>query len=201
MVGWSFFNEEYQFGLSLLVGFFGLLRTGELFDVDASSIYMTGPSQGAVISLGLTKGAKRTGAAESVTLYVKEVLKKLWQWKQVARQHEPLVPSSSRWRKLFSRCIDELHLSSFGFRPYSLRRGGATFWFHRHGSFDKLLILGRWQASRTARIYLNEGLAMLAEMTMPKAHLTPFVKVYNSVVRQSWPKLEQTLGSWTGGRG
>eukprot|EP00438_Fugacium_kawagutii_P020310 Skav220832 [mRNA] locus=scaffold1888:98162:103688:+ [translate_table: standard] len=123
MIGWSFFHEEYLFGLSLMVGFFGLLRTGELFDLRASSIYMTGPSQGAVLALGLTKAGKRAGAAESVTIHVQEVLKKLWEWKQSAKPQDPLVTSPSRWRKLFATCTEELHLASFNFRPYSLRRG------------------------------------------------------------------------------
>ena len=37
-----------------------------------------------------------------------------------------------------------LKLSAFNFRPYSLRRGGATFWFNHHGSMDRLLLQGRW---------------------------------------------------------
>lgn len=81
MIGRSFFNEEYLFGLSLMVLFYGLLRTGELFDLVSTSIYMTGPSQGAVVALALTKRGKRMGAAESVTIQVHDVLKKLWQWK------------------------------------------------------------------------------------------------------------------------
>lgn len=33
MVGWAFFHEKFKFGLSLLVGFHGLLRTGELLSL------------------------------------------------------------------------------------------------------------------------------------------------------------------------
>ena len=54
-----------------------------------------------------------------------------------------------------SETIEELGLGSFNFRPYSLRRGGATFWFAKHGSLDRLLLQGRWQAPKTARIYIN----------------------------------------------
>ena len=36
--------------------------------------------------------------------------------------------------------------------------------FGRHGSLDRLLIQGRWASSKTARIYINEGLAVLAEL-------------------------------------
>eukprot|EP00438_Fugacium_kawagutii_P019799 Skav234936 [mRNA] locus=scaffold2677:147840:152458:- [translate_table: standard] len=66
MVGWSIFHGHPEFALSLLVGFYSLLRTGELCDLQSSSIFMTSPTKPAIISLGYTKGGKRAGAAESV---------------------------------------------------------------------------------------------------------------------------------------
>ena len=127
MVGWSIFHDSPDFGLSLLLGFYGLLRTGEFHAVTASSVFMNGPTKAAVVSLGLTKGGKRMGAAESITCHVHEVLRRLWRWKCTASPQDLLVPSSSQWRTMFSRCLAELKLDDFGFRPYSLRRGGATF--------------------------------------------------------------------------
>lgn len=67
MVGWSLFKGHHDFALSLLVGYYALLRTGELCDLKSSSIFMTSPAKPAVISLGFTKGGKRAGAAESCT--------------------------------------------------------------------------------------------------------------------------------------
>ena len=46
------------------------------------------------------------------------------------------------------------------------RRGGATFFFQKCGSLDRLLVYGRWQAAKTARMYVNSGLAALAEMNL-----------------------------------
>ena len=192
MVGWSIFHRHHSFALSLLVAFYGLLRTGELHALTSSSIMITHPSKPAVLSLGLTKSGKRAGAAESVTVRTAEVLRRLFHWKQKASERELLVPSSYAWRKMFSDCLKALHLEEFGFRPYSLRRGGATFWFQKHTSFDHLLVMGRWQAARTARIYLNEGLAMLAELKLPAQHLKPFTQVYTNALRSPLPKLERT---------
>ena len=56
MLGWAIFKEDFQFGLSLLIGFYGLLRTGELLDVRADHIFIESAKKPAVISLGLTKG-------------------------------------------------------------------------------------------------------------------------------------------------
>jgi hypothetical protein len=102
----------------------------------------------------------------------------------------------------FSNLLAELGLESFQFRPYSLRRGGATFWFGKHGSFDRLLVQGRWHAQKTARIYIDSGVAALAEMKIPTAKLQGFVSVYSNASRQELPSLERTRkASSSGGRG
>ena len=183
MFGWSFFHGHFSFGVSLLVAYYAMLRTGEVLHLKNSHIYMTGPKTPAVISLGMTKGGKRTGAAESVTLSSGDALKWLWMWKTANKPHASLCPTNAKWRQLFSTCLTALSLQAFQFRPYSLRRGGATFWFSRHGSLDKLMIAGRWQAVKTARVYINEGLAVLAELHLPKAKLRPFTQVFHSGIR------------------
>ena len=201
MVGWAIFHQHHSFALSLLIGFFGLLRTGEIHGVRSDQVYMAGPKQAAVISLGLTKSGKRAGAAESVTIHVYEVLRRLFHWKRSASPREHLVSSPSKWRTLFNHCLTDLSLEEFSFRPYSLRRGGSTFWFHKHGSFDKLLVAGRWQASKTARVYLNEGLAMMAELKMPSKVLKPYLTVYTNSLQAELPKnlsklWELDRGTW-----
>ena len=202
MVGWAWFKEEYLFGLSLLLGFYGLLRTGEIYDLTTTSVGMSSASSVAVISLGLTKGGKRTGASESVTIHVSEVLRRLWQWCSAQNPTTKLVPSIHRWRELFRQCLVALEIDTFGFRGYSLRRGGATFWFGKHSSFDKLLVQGRWMSAKTARVYLNEGLALLADLKLPQTHLRTFHRIYVNALSQPLPKLElSSKGGRAGGRG
>lgn len=53
-----------DFGVSLLVGFYAMLRTGELLHLKNSHIYMTGLKAPAVLFMGMTKQGKRMGAAE-----------------------------------------------------------------------------------------------------------------------------------------
>ena len=196
MVGWSIFHRHHNFALSLLLAYYGLLRTGELRSLTSSSVMILSPTKPAVVSLGLTKSGKRAGAAESVATHTSEVLRRLYHWKKHVRDDELLVPSPSKWRGLFAECLESLHLDTFSFRPYSLRRGGSTFWFQKHANFDKLLVLGRWQAARAARIYLNEGLPMLTELKLPVKHLRPFTLVYTNALRTPLPKLELTR--WVG---
>eukprot|EP00438_Fugacium_kawagutii_P025256 Skav212858 [mRNA] locus=scaffold786:248358:249889:+ [translate_table: standard] len=177
LVGHALFNNRPEFALSLLLGFYGLLRTGELLGLRNQDIAQAGPGSVAVVSLGLTKGGQRMGASESVTITEEDTLRRLWQWKCNHSKGEQLCPSPSAWRRLFNCTVDALNLAEYEYRPYSLRRGGATFYFQKHGQLDRLLIQGRWQSSRTARIYLNDGLAILAEHQLT---LAPHARVFHS---------------------
>ena len=185
MCGWFIMKEMPLMALSLRVAFFGLLRTGELLSLKAKDIFIPSARGPAVLSLGLTKAGARQGAAESVTLHEESVLAALCSWKRTAQSTQFLTPKPHQWRSLFASALEALRLTPLEFRPYSLRRGGATFWFNQHGSFDRLLVQGRWAASKTARIYLNDGLAQLADMTLPNSSLHVYVKLYRSC-----PKLE-----------
>lgn len=180
MAGHAITNGDHAFALSLLLGFYCMLRTGELLGLLNRHISMHRPTQVAIISLGLTKGGQRQGAAESSTLGVLDVLKLLWKWKQDSSPAAPLCPPPHKWRTKFSQTLTALNLDSFNFRPYSLRRGGATHWFRHHGSFDKLLIQGRWAAPKTAKMYINEGLAILAETHVPIKSLKSFLTAYRA---------------------
>lgn len=151
MVGYAIFKEWHLFALSLLLGFHGLLRTGELLGLKAKHISVTTAKGPAVISLGLTKSGKRQGAAESITVHAEDVCRRLHQWKQSAHPEASLTGPGHQWRKRFADLLTAIHFHEFDFRPYSLRRGGATHHFQRQGRFDALLVLGRWQAAATAR--------------------------------------------------
>ena len=200
MVGWAFMHQYDSFALSLLVAFFGLLRTGELLNLQAWQIHMVSSDQPAVINLGLTKAGKRQGAAESITLTEVKVLQLLWKWKQSVPPHTFLTAKPHAWRAMFSDCITKLKLGQWEFRPYYLRRGGATHLFVKCGSLDRVLLLGRWTAVKIAKIYLNSGLAMLSDLQIPQSLLSPFHRIFADHIPQ--PPLEQALlKSRAGGRG
>ena len=205
MVGWAFFKGHNSFALSLLIGFYCMLRTGDVMSLYSSHILCGARDTQALISLGLTKSGKRQGAAESVILGYEPAVKVLKQWKQVASPSTPLVVSSPKWRALFNECLTALKLVDLQFRPYSLRRGGATFWFSKHHSLDRILIQGRWQTQKTARLYLNEGLAMLATMKIPRGdpRISPFINVFQqTLLHLNFKTLDPpAVGGRAGGRG
>ena len=108
-----------------------------------------------------------------------------------------MTSTPPKWRQLFNHALEKLGVASFQFRPYSLRRGGATFFFQHHGSFDKLLLQGRWAAAKTARIYLNEGLAQLSEMQVPNSRLRTYASFYlQNPILEPGPQGAQVRGTW-----
>ncbi len=200
MVGYCLFHNNGLYALSLLIAFYGMMRTGEVIGLRRTQLEVERVGGPAVVSLGLTKSGKRQGASESITLTVFDVVRRLLQWKQSSKL--TLTGTAAAWRSEFAKILHALNLEQFQFRPYSLRRGGATFWFSKHGSFDRLLVQGRWQAPRTARIYINEGLAVLAEMKVPYHSLQGFIHIYQRSVDSPLPQLERTRkASSSGGRG
>lgn len=108
MAGWSFFKGHNAFGVSLLAGFYGMLRTGEILNLRSSHM-LSGPrDQQIVISLGLTKAGKRQGAAESVILGYQPAVKPAKRWKSLVPLTSGFVSSTGKWRKLFDECLEAL---------------------------------------------------------------------------------------------
>ena len=83
-----------------------------------------------------------------------------------------------------------LPISSFHpglFKPYSLRRGGATSAYKNGCPLDTLVSKGRWQHLHTARIYLDTGLQALTSLTLPTAShpcLQAAIRFFLSVSQQ-----------------
>ena len=207
LVGYSLFKGWDLFALSLLLGFHALLRTGELLGIKAKHVSVASAKGPAVISLGLTKAGKRQGAAESVTVHAEDVCRRLYAWKQICKGEASLTGAAHSWRKRFADVLAAVGLDQFDFRPYSLRRGGATHYFQLHGRFDSLLVLGRWQSAATARIYLNEGMSVLTEMTLPWNRFTRNLRSqYLTSLTKPLAKLELTKqtsqyrGRWKKGK-
>lgn len=107
MAGWAFFHQHFSFGVSLLLGYYGMLRTGELVGLRSSHIMVDQHRDRAVISLGLTKAGKRQGAAESCVLGLDIAVRYLRRWKSLSKPTTPFCSTPQRWRILFNEAIEE----------------------------------------------------------------------------------------------
>ena len=152
----------------LLLGFTCLLRTGELLKLTVSD-FSLGEDSG-IVSLKETKSGRRHNVNEVVSFTDMATLEAARQLIKFRRQTNsgPLLwgHSGSFFRQQFKLLCDHFGLASHEFRPYSLRRGGATHVFQTTNSMEAALIKGRWQNSRVARLYISDGLSYLPHIRM-----------------------------------
>ena len=124
------------------------------------------------LQLGFSKSGKRKGESESLVIedrpfailvqaYVHNRMggDRLWSKK------------GSEFRSCFSRLIDLCGLDSHRYKPYSIRRGGATHHYRVCGSLDKVVTMGRWNALSTARIYIQEAQSEASAVNMGSEQL------------------------------
>ena len=171
--------------VSLIVAYYGLLRATEAVNLRVAHCTAAAAGYKWVLQLGLTKGGQRRGALESVVIDhpLACVLLRAATHKQpksalLLRRHVV------QFRKIFKSLCNELGLGEFQLQPYSLRRGGATTLFQRKGSFDEVAEHGRWGHTTTAKIYINEGLDTLNQLTLSSTH----TDVLQRLGRELWDR-------------
>ena len=142
----------------MMVAFHCLLRTGEMFQILGASVLWEGST--ATLKLGPTKTSKRSGAEEHVNIIDPFVIQIIQWLLRFSMQGQALIGMQlPRFRILFKKAVLFLGLNEVHIAPYSIRRGGATYEFASHGLMDKVLVRGRWANTKTARMYINEGMA------------------------------------------
>ena len=149
-------------GTLVAIGFHGLLRTGELLKLRFQDVEWN--QECGVLTLHQSKTGLRTGTHEAVALrdpLVLQLLDTLW---SVQRPYPGalLWPySGGFFRKEFQSLCDFFQVSSLRFKPYSLRRGGATMLLQYGVPLEAILVRGRWRSLNVARLYLQDGLAQI----------------------------------------
>ena len=116
-----------------------------------------------VFNLGFTKAGLRKGAQEQVTITDKSLASLLTCFSRDRSSTATLVSlSPCNFRKYFSRLLSFFGLGQEGYTLHSLRRGGATHFFRVTGNLSATLERGRWISVSSGRIYITEGLSVLA---------------------------------------
>ena len=70
------------------------------------------------------------------------------------------------FRSKFARLVHEAGLPKCSWKPYSLRRGGATTDFLHHGQLDRTMVRGRWASAKAARLYIDDAVSMQAQLVV-----------------------------------
>ena len=167
LASYALAHDDLAMATLFLVGFYGLLRTGELLSLKVSDVLVA--NRMAILSLVDTKSGKRKAASEVIHInnfFAVECLSSL----QALRQAQGAAGgflwtlSQAVFRHRFNQYCNKFDLGKFNFRPYSLRRGGATHVFQTTKSMETTLVLGRWESQKTARVYISDGLSFLPSM-------------------------------------
>eukprot|EP00438_Fugacium_kawagutii_P026039 Skav215411 [mRNA] locus=scaffold356:146656:153836:- [translate_table: standard] len=192
MAGWCLMRGELTMSALLLLGFHALLRTGELLQVRAIDFMLQ--SNVGLVSLPSSKSGVRNNSKESVSLHDPIVLDSVQAMVdlkyQLGQQHLPCWSrSGTSFRKLFQQAAEAVGAGNLSLRPYSLRRGGATYEMQSHGLMERTLIRGRWKNSNIARLYICDGLSLLPTLKLSweaKLKIARFSSVYTDE-QQSFP--------------
>ena len=156
-------------GLCMIIGFFAFLRTGELFMLRPGCIVIADDGSEAVITLTDTKGVARRQGPHVDRIVLKQPIAIL-ALRLACKDKLPGDPlmaiSLPGFRKLWARAIAHFNIQQFHYLPYSLRRGGATHHFRVTNSMDAVMVIGRWQHAKTCRLYVEDGLLTLANLSL-----------------------------------
>ena len=159
--------HKLELALCLILGFWGMLRTGEILDLRPQQILIG--KRDIVLRLGLTKTGLRQAVDENVLITDAAA------W-LICNSYLDTTPSSTQriwnetpaaFRSEFKQLVTFFKLSAT-FKPYSLRRGGATHDFRSHGLMEHTRLRGRWSTTSAARQYVQEGLSALTEIKISK---------------------------------
>ena len=169
-------HDDLLFSCLLVLGFFALLRTGELLKLTGRDLLVN--ARQVVISLKETKTGKRNAANEMVTtddpftiMVVQTTRSLLADWHALDKPLWGFTPQA--FRRHFDSYLRRFHIQDYGFRPYSLRRGGATWLMQSTGSMELALLKGRWASHKVARVYIADGVSKLPDLLFSEKTKAP----------------------------
>ena len=185
LAGWLH-KHVPEVALGVVVAFWALLRTGELLQVKNKDIICS--QDFVVIHLGSTKMAARNAGTESASFSHEKISIMLQAWKSVTAPDALLIDmSASVFRQWFARGLQATGLDATPYKPYSLRRGGATQVFLETRSYSFVCQRGRWASERTCRIYIQDSVALLTELS---SNLTPAQREFDTLWKNMLSRLE-----------
>lgn len=170
--------KNLPFACLIGLGFHCMLRTGELLAIQFKDLEISRSC--GIISLYSSKSGLRTGTQEAVSIRDSLVLNLLATLVAVQKPcpGEKLWPYSAQFfRETLKRYMGFFRIADLNLKPYSLRRGGATYLLQCGVPLDVILLRGRWRSLSVARLYLQDGLAQIPHLRINSTdtdRLVPF---------------------------
>ena len=130
-----------------------------------------------IVNLGFSKSGKRRGEPESIVCRTRALVTLARLVCQDMPQGDYIFDGGTNaFRAKFRVAMESHHLKFLNFKPYSLRRGGATAAFREGASWELLMETGRWADVRTLRVYIADAAVELAAFVTP----APFSEFLNA---------------------
>lgn len=168
MASLALVKNNKRLALALLLGYCGLLRTGEILGLTQTTIAIHGKNELMSLSLPESKSGHRRGEAESVLIYDDMIISLGTQVLSGLKEGENLL--NMNFRDFSNRLCDlaaNCGCADPTLTPYCLRRGGATWHFTKYQCYDTTQELGRWSNVKTAKQYINQAVSDVAGVKIP----------------------------------
>ena len=162
-------KQAWACALAVWLGFVGLLRPAEILQLKVGDLSFSSPGGGLGQDPGLVvvvrdPKTRRIWRKQFVLCRDDRLERWLKWWVQGMPARKSLFNFSRYvWQKHFSALIERLGLEACRFTLGSLRAGGATSHFRKHGNLGELQFLGRWTSQSTLQFYLQEAFSMHVE--------------------------------------
>lgn len=180
-----------RYGIGVVLAFDCLLRVSELVNLRREDVALSTdqrfgmrrlgePDPGVIIVIRQAK----TGKNQWVSLKDPQLITLLTQLVANTKPGHFLFPfSAASFRRTFKQGCSELKLSSL-YVPHSLRHGGATRYKHRLGwTMEDVMLRGRWASGKSARTYIQAGVAMAMATQVPKSLTDLGFRFSNALVK------------------
>ena len=144
------------------LGFFGLLRPGELLNLQRRHVNLPNSLTFALpaitISIIKPKNFRQLGTSQFTTVSQPDVCNWVVWCCSDLQPHEMLWKHShTEFRRLFKELTAQLEFANCKFTPASLRAGGATCLFDTHMDVGRLRLQGRWASAQSLEHYVQVG--------------------------------------------
>ena len=161
------------FSALLLVGFFGLLRPGELLALRAADATLPNSlavgCSFAVIRLVRPKNARQMGRLQFTELRHPDAVNWLcWLKMRAPQEHAVRWPgTAAKFRHMFKTVCSAMKIRELRLSPASLRAGGATLLVDQGMEINRVRLLGRWAHLRSLEHYVQIARAEQIALSIP----------------------------------
>eukprot|EP00435_Cladocopium_sp_Y103_P069901 s206_g34.t1 len=157
-------KSEDRLAFLLGISFHAMLRTAEMMALTVSHILI----HPAATTISVVIPTAKTSQGNPQVLQIRDPIL-VDMAIAISKRHKKTAflwkGGTPAFRQRFQRLLKTLGFSYNAYLPYSLRRGGATWYYQTTLSLDATMTRGRWACQKTCRIYVDTGTAQLAHLS------------------------------------